>query len=163
MSKHHYNRLCPLVCRFVRPSSYSFAPGEVAPCWSFALVFTAWMFWNVFQGWLTIVFPLKTSQLFLSPIVTQNHIRPLMSIVQYYARHKKRDTFKLLLHSFLWLKIKKIGEIRKELDKMKRMRPTGTFFHYLFRSYSSLKITCLKMKCKNRIVLLFLDFNCICL
>jgi hypothetical protein len=44
----------------------------------------------------------------------------------------------------------KIGKIWKELNQTKRMRPTGTFFDYLFRSYSSLKMTCLKIKCKNQ-------------
>ena len=36
--------------------------------------------------------------------------------------------------------IKKIGEIQKELDETKRMRPTGTFSDHSFRSYSCLKI-----------------------
>ena len=38
------------------------------------------------------------------------------------------------------------GEIWKELDQTKNLRPTGTFSDYLFRSYSSLKMTCLKVK-----------------
>jgi hypothetical protein len=51
---------------------------------------------------------------------------------------------------------KKIGEIWKKFDQTKRMRPTGSFFNYPFRSYSSLKITCLEIKCKNPSVFLFL-------
>jgi hypothetical protein len=42
--------------------------------------------------------------------------------------------------------VKIVGEIWKELDPMKRMRPTSTFSDHLLRSYSSLKMTCLKMK-----------------
>jgi hypothetical protein len=65
------------------------------------------------------------------------------------------------------LKFKKIGEIWKELDQTQRMQPTGTSSNQPFRNYSSLKITCLKIKCKIRSVFLFLgickvwylDFN----
>jgi hypothetical protein len=38
------------------------------------------------------------------------------------------------------MEFSKIGEIWKELEQMKGMRPTGTFFEYPFGSYSSLKI-----------------------
>jgi hypothetical protein len=47
------------------------------------------------------------------------------------------------------MNFKKIGKIWKELDQTQRMRPTGTFFDYPFRSYISLKMACLKMKCKK--------------
>jgi hypothetical protein len=52
-----------------------------------------------------------------------------------------------------------VNEILKKLVRSgKRMRPTGTFFDYLFRSYSSLKMTGLKMKCKNLSGFMFLAF-----
>jgi hypothetical protein len=38
------------------------------------------------------------------------------------------------------MKIKKIGDIWKELKKMKRMPPAGTFFDYPFRNGSQLKM-----------------------
>jgi hypothetical protein len=47
-------------------------------------------------------------------------------------------------------------EIWKKLDQTKRMRPTGTFSDHPFRSYSSLKMTCLKMKRKNRSGFMFM-------
>jgi hypothetical protein len=54
------------------------------------------------------------------------------------------------------MKFLKIGEIWKELDQTQKMQPTGTFSDQPFRSYSSLKMTCLTMKCKIRSVFLFL-------
>ena len=45
---------------------------------------------------------------------------------------------------------KKISEVWKELDQTKKMRPTATFFDHSFRSYSSFKITCLKMIWQNQ-------------
>jgi hypothetical protein len=53
---------------------------------------------------------------------------------------------------------KQNGEIRKELDQTQRMQLTGTFSDQTFRSYSSLKMTCLKKKCKNRSVFCDLEF-----
>jgi hypothetical protein len=38
------------------------------------------------------------------------------------------------------MKIQKIGDIWKELEKMKRMPPAGTFFDYSFRNDSQLKM-----------------------
>jgi hypothetical protein len=38
------------------------------------------------------------------------------------------------------------------------MQPTGTFSDQPFRSYSSLKMSCLKMKSKNRSVFCVLEF-----
>ena len=54
-----------------------------------------------------------------------------------------------MLRSFLWMKFQKIGEIWKELDQTKRMRPTGIFSDHPFRSYSSLKMSCLKRNVKT--------------
>ena len=63
--------------------------------------------------------------------------------------------------------ILKIGKLWKELYQKKRKQPAGTFFDQPFKSYSSCKVTCLKMKFKNRSVFydlrfvffLNLDFN----
>jgi hypothetical protein len=38
------------------------------------------------------------------------------------------------------MKLEKVGEIWKELDQIKRMRPARTSPDHPFRSYSSLKI-----------------------
>jgi hypothetical protein len=57
------------------------------------------------------------------------------------------------------MNFKRIGKIWKELDQTKRMRPTGTFFDHPFRSYSSLKMKCLKIKCKNHSNLDYLCFE----
>jgi hypothetical protein len=61
-----------------------------------------------------------------------------------YATIKNRTLRKLLLQSSLWMKFWKIGEIWKELDQTQRIQPTGIFSDQPFRSYSSLKMTCLK-------------------
>jgi hypothetical protein len=50
------------------------------------------------------------------------------------------------------MKFLKNGEIWKELGQKKRMRPTGVFSDNLFRSYSSLKKTCLKRNIKTAAV-----------
>jgi hypothetical protein len=49
----------------------------------------------------------------------------------------------------VWSKFWKIDKIRNELDQTKRLRPTVTFADHSIRSYSSLKMTCLKMKLQN--------------
>jgi hypothetical protein len=51
----------------------------------------------------------------------------------------------------------KNGKVWKELDQTKRMRPT--FSDQPFKSYSSLKMTCLKMKSKNCSVFCDLRFE----
>jgi hypothetical protein len=54
-----------------------------------------------------------------------------------------------------------VNEILKNwevLDQTQRMQPTGTFSDQLFRSYSSLKMTGLKIKSKNRSVFCVLEF-----
>ena len=62
---------------------------------------------------------------------------------------KKWDNLRLMLRSTLWMKFLKIGEIWKELDQTKRMQPTGIFSDHPFRSYNSLKMTCLKRILKS--------------
>jgi hypothetical protein len=57
--------------------------------------------------------------------------------------------------------------VAAKLDQTKRMRPTGTFSDHPFKSYSSLKLTCLKMKCKSHSDLVFLGaskrlYNTLC-
>jgi hypothetical protein len=50
--------------------------------------------------------------------------------------------------------ILKIGKLWKELYQKKRKQPAGTFFDQPFKSYSSCKVTCLKMKLKNHSIFL---------
>jgi hypothetical protein len=54
--------------------------------------------------------------------------------------------------------ILKIGEIWKELDQTQRMQPTKFFSDQPIRSYSSFKMTCLKMKSKYRSIFCVLEF-----
>jgi hypothetical protein len=87
-----------------------------------------------------------------------------------YFLCKKMHNYKykfifLMLQSSLWIRFWKISEIWKKLDQTKRMQPTGTFSDHLFRSYSKLKMTCLKIDVIVNVLLFaiwdfwYLDFN----
>ena len=76
--------------------------------------------------------------------ITQSHFPPIVTVFG-----KKWDNLRLMLQSSLWMKYRKFGEFWKELGPQKRMQPTGIFSENLFRSYSSLKMTCLKINVKT--------------
>ena len=59
------------------------------------------------------------------------------------------NSFQFHSHGASQEKFLKNGEIWKELDQTKKMWPTGIFSDHPFRSYSCLKMTCLKRNIKT--------------
>jgi hypothetical protein len=57
-------------------------------------------------------------------------------IIVVYSNYKERFSF-VVLRKFSRIDFQKIGEIWKELDQMKRMRPTGIFIDLTLREFSS--------------------------
>jgi hypothetical protein len=74
-----------------------------------------------------------------------------VSFYRYHAGHNKSITIRRIVAAKLPVnEILKIGEIWKELDKKKKMLPTGTFSDHPLRNYSSLKIGSQSIKRPNR-------------
>jgi hypothetical protein len=88
----------------------------------------------------------------------------VLDVILSRCQKRRRNTLKkVLLRSSLSMKLKSFYKIWKELDQMKRMRPTGTSSDHPFRKYSSLKIGYQNIKRPNRcgfyISFLYMSFS----
>jgi hypothetical protein len=97
-------------------------------------------------GLLFSVFFYKKSFFMIKEAMTSN-----LGVGQSKQKSTFSDHFFRIWSSNRWTKLRK--------DQTKRMQPTGAFPNHPFKSYSSLKMVCLKMKFKNRNVFCLLICN----